>query len=160
MKNFLIIISCIVVSLFTFSCRDKSVESPTSSQVTQIEYKWSSMLGSQICIGRKDSFHFIETFKVFDPPPIRDSLHIDTSVYYKNYLDSLLSLFDVQEAWNLNDNSNYPDSKLTITALVPASNPTLPDEEKIKVIKFEDTPSAIKLLIQKLNNSSKPLLKR
>ncbi|MFN8360255.1 MAG: hypothetical protein U0264_10105 [Candidatus Kapaibacterium sp.] len=160
MKNFLIIISSIFASLFTFSCRDNSVEAPAPSQVTQIEYKWSSMLGSQLCIGRKDSFHFIETFKVFDPSPIRDSLHSDTSVYSKNYLDSLLSLFDVQEAWNLNDNSKYPDSKLTITALVPASNPTLPDEEKIKVIKFEDTPSAIKLLIQKLNNSSKPLIKR
>lgn len=160
MKNLLIIISCIVVSLFTFSCRDNSVEAPSTSQVIQIEYKWSSMLGSQLCIGRKDTFHFIETFKVFDPKPVRDSLYFDTTFYHKNYLDSLLSLFDLQEVWELNDNSNYPDSKLTITAIVQSSNPALPDEVKIKVVNFDDIPSELKQLIQKLNDSIKPLLKR
>ena len=151
MKNFLIIISCIVVSLFMFSCKDNSVEAPPPSQVTQIEYWFSYKIGTFLVQAKKDSIHIIETAAQSEPPqPARDSIMTDTTVYKEGYLASILPLIDLQEVWNIDDNSKYPDKKLTINARVPSSTPTLPDEEKIKVIKFDDKPSEIKSLLEKL----------
>ncbi|MBS1538220.1 MAG: hypothetical protein JST20_10785 [Bacteroidetes bacterium] len=150
MKKILIIISCIVVSLFMFSCKDNSVEAPPPSQITQIEYWFDFQLGTFLVQAQKDSIHFIEAARQFDPKPVRDTIITDTTVYREGYLASILSLIDLQEVWNIDDNSKYPDKKLTIKATVRSSTPTLPDEEKIKVIKFDDKPSEIKSLLEKL----------
>lgn len=145
--------------LLTFSC-SKQVESPQPQQITQIEYRYAFLLGTLLVQGTKDSIRYVESAYQFDPQPTRDSVILDTIAYRKGYLDSLVSLIDVHETWNLKDNTKYPSSWLTIRAVVTPADPIVPTEEKTKVIKFEDKPGEIEALVNKMTEDRKSLRKR